>query len=353
MGSLELVKGSNGTGNANVATVQNTRTAGASTIIVDTVVNINPTGFVGTMGTPHTYTDPITSETITIISEATAVDFAGHIDGANIEIDSIAPGYTDLGSAVGDIIIIRPTTQYADNLAETLEFAHEDDGDLKQAVLLAALGTNGVVGAKRLYTSSDTWSKPTGLKFIDVIVIGGGGGGGGAANTTGAAVGAGGGAGGASIKRIAAASLASSETVTVGAAGAAGTAGNNPGGNGGNSAFGTHATAAGGTGGAGMQSETGNRVSAGGAGGTAASGDINITGQSGSLGRVHDGWPFSTAGGSTILGSGGVYASGASQVGDAAKGYGAGGGGGVDFTANTQRAGGAGGAGIVIVQEYF
>lgn len=128
MASIEQIKGSDGTANASLATVQNSRSSGASTIIVDTVAGINPAGFIGSMGTPHTFTDPVTSETITVISEATAVDFSGHIDGSNIEIDDIAPGYTDLGSEVGDIIIIKPTTQYSDNLAEVLEAAHNDDG---------------------------------------------------------------------------------------------------------------------------------------------------------------------------------------------------------------------------------
>jgi microcystin-dependent protein len=129
--SIERIKASDGTGNASIATIQNSRSPGASTIIVDTVLGINAGGFVGSMGTPHTFTDPITSETITVISEATAVDFSGHVDGSNIEIDDIAPGYTDDGSEVGDIVIIRPTTQYGDNLATVLEVAHEDDGELK------------------------------------------------------------------------------------------------------------------------------------------------------------------------------------------------------------------------------
>lgn len=134
MTSIQRVKGSDGTRNANVATVQSTRAPGATTIDVDTVLGINPTGFMGTMGTPHTFTDPVTSEIITVISEATAIDFAGHVDGANLEIDTIAPGYTDTnGSAVGDIVIIRPTTQYADNLAAVLAVSHADDGKLNAA----------------------------------------------------------------------------------------------------------------------------------------------------------------------------------------------------------------------------
>lgn len=130
MGSIQKIKASDGSGDAQLATVQSTRSPGSSTIAVDTVAGI-PAEFMGSMGTPHTFTDPVTSEEITVISEATAVDFSGHVDGSNLEIDTIAPGYTDAGSSVGDIVIIRPTTQYADNVAEVLAEAHEDDGALK------------------------------------------------------------------------------------------------------------------------------------------------------------------------------------------------------------------------------
>lgn len=121
MANIEQIKGSDGTGNANVATVQSSRAPGATTIDVDTVLGINPAGFCGSMGTPHTFIDPVTSEEITVISEATAVDFTGHVDGSNLEINTIAPGYVDAGNSVGDIIIIRPTTQYADNLAAMIK----------------------------------------------------------------------------------------------------------------------------------------------------------------------------------------------------------------------------------------
>ncbi len=130
MAKINLIKASDGTGNASVATISTLRTAGASTILVDTTQGF-PDEFCGSMGTPHTFVDPITAEEITVISEETAVDFTGHVDGSNLEIDDIAPGYTDGGSAAGDIVIIKPTTQYADNLATVLEVAHNDDGSLK------------------------------------------------------------------------------------------------------------------------------------------------------------------------------------------------------------------------------
>ena len=147
MASIETIKASDGSGNANVATVQSTRAALATTIVVDTVLGINPVSFAGTMGTPHTFTDPITSETITVISEATAVDFVGHVDGANLEIDTIAPGYTDAGSAIGDIVIIRPTTQWSDNVADVLDAEHEDNGThAKEVITSRTEDTSPVTG---------------------------------------------------------------------------------------------------------------------------------------------------------------------------------------------------------------
>lgn len=130
MAEIGILRASDGNGNASTATVQSTRSPMATTIQVNTTTNW-PTKFIATMGTPHTFTDPVTSETITVISEATAVDFKGHLDGGNIEIDSIAPGYTDLGSSVGDIVIVKPTTAWADEIGDVLDVSLEDDGTLK------------------------------------------------------------------------------------------------------------------------------------------------------------------------------------------------------------------------------
>lgn len=171
MASIDSLKASDGSGNASVATVQSTRSGGATTIVVDTVQGIN-TNFFATMGTPHTFQDPVTGEDITIISEATAVDFKGHVDGANLEIDAIAPGYTDDGSAVGDIVIIKPTTEWADEVADILEVAHDDDGKLKADAPitggydLSAL-VNGWVNANESWTY-DGWTAATRIATITV-----------------------------------------------------------------------------------------------------------------------------------------------------------------------------------------
>lgn len=109
----------------------------------------------------------------------------------------------------------------------------------------------------QIYEASTTWNKPSGAVYVEVICIGGGGGGSsGTKQASGtASSGGGGGAGAAiSIKRFAASTLGSSETVTVSAGGTGGqsvTADNgngNAGGNGGSSSFGTHVRAGGGNG---------------------------------------------------------------------------------------------------------
>lgn len=162
--SIKRIKASDGTGNASVATVTSLRTAPATQINVDTVVGIyaGSEGFYATMGTPHTFTDPVTGETITEISEASAVNFQGHIDTGHIIIDAIAPGYTDLGSKVGDIVIIRPTTQYADNLADTLAVSHNEDGTLNppqgsliNGKLVPSIATNNLTVALKTLAGAD------------------------------------------------------------------------------------------------------------------------------------------------------------------------------------------------------
>lgn len=157
--SIERIKGSDGTDNAAMATVQSSRAPLASTIVVDTVLGWNEGGFEASMGTPHTFTDPITSEIITVIDEATAVDFTGHIDSGNIEIDEIAPGYTDGGSEVGDIVIIRPTTNYANNVADLLDVSHEDDGTLKANTVNTTQIVNDAVTTPKILDDAVTAAK--------------------------------------------------------------------------------------------------------------------------------------------------------------------------------------------------
>lgn len=186
MQSIASLRASNGAANASVVTVQSIRSPGAATIAGNTVTGLPPF-FIATMGAPHTFTDPVTGETITIISDATAVDFAGHVNGSNLVIDTIAPGYADTrGSLVGDIVVLRPTTFYADTLANVLAQSHNDDGSFKAdsivsevpfadnvdpTIRLAELGANYVASGALLaglgYGSTLTASLASGVVYIN------------------------------------------------------------------------------------------------------------------------------------------------------------------------------------------
>lgn len=184
----------------------------------------------------------------------------------------------------------------------------------------------------QVITATGDWTKPAGLTAAIIeIVAGGGGGAGGAAGDGGG----GGGGGGYSRKRVAAASLGSTETVTIGAAGAAGSAAGN-GGAGGTTSFGTHCSATGGAGGA--------HGSNGGLGGVGSSGDVNADGGGGnaSVGNLS---PGKNGGGSFFSGG----ALGPNTGNGTAGKLGAGGGGGGGNAAT----GGAGGAGVCVVTEFY
>lgn len=175
-----------------------------------------------------------------------------------------------------------------------------------------------------LTTYNPTWTKPNGLKYVVVELVGGGGLGetGNDGTNTG---GGGGSAGGYSKKTIAASSLGSTETVTCGEQSAT-------------SSFGSHLQATGGSTG------SSSYVSSG----VGSNGDINLGGitipeisiaasQSGKIG------------GSSFFASGGIPGTGSSVVGRSGRRGSGGGGGHKDGSAR----GGAGGAGYVIVTEYY
>ncbi len=266
-------------------------------------------------------------------------------------------------------------------------------------------------------TGANTWTRPAGAKFVEVVVVAGGGGGGsgrrGAAGS--ARVGGQGGAGGGWARQVFLASLLSAtETATVGAGGAGGAAvsadntNGNAGTTGGNSSFGAWLRATGGTAGDGGTNTTpttttagfglsdgggGGRVSGssdgiggasrmggggGGQGGGITAADAYGTGTSVSIGAGGTaavgsraggtaGTDGSTAGGAGTAatandasggaggGGGGANTAAAAFIGGVGGIYGGGGGGGGASVNATgaSGAGGAGGNGIVIVITYF
>lgn len=213
-----------------------------------------------------------------------------------------------------------------------------------------------------IYTANGTFSKGSysGLRAVRIRCVGGGGGSGGCAATgVGEGATSGGGAGGTySEKFVLAASLATNETVTIGAGGTGGAAGNNTGGVGGTTSVGTLCVANGGTQSGGAANTATTTGASGGTPVTTGSvGDLIIMGQEGNDGRhTNAGIRVNDAmGGGSGFGFGygrsesNVTASAAALAGQL---YGGGASGAHNEPSQAAVAGAAGAAGIVVIDVY-
>jgi hypothetical protein len=213
-------------------------------------------------------------------------------------------------------------------------------GSGTQVALHASATASGFgLNSVQVFTSSGTWTRPTGVTKVLMEVQGAGGAGSRSDSTDASRHG---GAGGGYAKKFLNVSSISSSTITVGAGGAATGSNDSAGGNGGNSVWadGTN-TITGNGGGGGLV--TANTPTAG---GTATGGDINIQGEN-STSVIASGNAAADGAGSSMFGfRGEAHWSGYNPGSLGSTGYGAGTGPGV--SANSLAAG----PGIVIVWEY-
>jgi len=220
-----------------------------------------------------------------------------------------------------------------------------------------------VFGGTVYFTSSGTFTKADypGLRAVTVKVQAGGGGGGGAAGAGSgeSAVAGGGGGGGYTEKFILADDLSASETVTVGSGGNGGSAGANNGSSGGNSAFGSHCSADGGDGGNGASpSDTTWGWIYEGAGGSHSGGDWGMSGGAGGRAIRGPGAAITSLGfgGSSFFSPIQADWSNTGNGTNGTGGVGRGGGGAGAYSRNndaTNRPGGNGAGGIVLVELYY
>ncbi len=240
-----------------------------------------------------------------------------------------------------------------DNTIAVPSFGTNSSGDYNDS----GTGTNVVAtiagSDSQIFTGNGTWTKPDGVRLVQVVCVGAGGGGGGA-NTI---IGGGGGGGGAVITKIFDADdLEATVDITVGTAGTAGSGA--AGGNGGNSSFGTRLTAYGGGGGGYNNSVGGGGGGGGGSAGTGSGAGTSATGQMGGVPATSNANGISGQGGgggdgeaAPVAGKNGEYGGGGggggSGSGNGAAGgssiFAAGGGGGGGGANLGDRTGGAGG----------
>lgn len=289
-------------------------------------LTIKDGGLVGGLSLPSD--DPITdsngNELVKFSATASAVK--------EITITNAATAGTPAISATGD------TTDVSLNLVP------------KGAGVIQANGITiaGLLQSAQVFTSSGTWTRPSGCKRVRVRVVGGGAGGG-SSGSSASSGGAGGGAGG-YAESILDVTAISSSTITIGAGGAAASAGGNS-----SWADGTNTiTANGGSAGASNITEISNN--SGTAGGSASGGNVvNLPGGRGGAGGAPNSRGIGGHGGSNPLGQGaGAVYRGSTGGGDGAAGsvYGGGGSGSASVGANAAT-GGAGANGIIIVEEYY
>jgi len=203
----------------------------------------------------------------------------------------------------------------------------------------SASGFDSGLASVQTFTSSGTWTRPSGITKVIMEVQGGGGAGSRSDSTDTSRHG---GAGGGYAKKFLDVSSISTSTITVGAGGAATSSNDTAGGDGGFSkwADGTNTITANGGGGGLTTSNTPT------AGGTGVGGDVNIQGGNSTSGQQSTGNTADGAGNSMLGFRGEAHWSGYNPGSLGSTGYGAGTGPGV--SANSLQAG----PGIVIVWEY-
>jgi len=279
-----------------------------------------------------------------ILDNNPGATFRGDLNAVLDAIKTLNSGATEPGA-------IYPGMFWLDTSAATL--LSYPDGRLWQRNQSnsAWVGPGGLIGSNikvSVLTTSQTWTRPPGLKFLDAIVVGGGGGVAAAALTA-AAQGSGtsgGGGGGTSRKMYAATAITPTVAVTIGAGGAIGVAGGasiflGQTGNGG---------AAGGVLAAGAQG-----AANGGAGGAATGGDTNTPGSNGGIAwRLLGAYSIGGDGGQSLM-CNRVSAVLSATTNPAAAGMFPGGGarGPSNAASQAAAAGAVGGAGAVILTEYY
>lgn len=136
MNPKEYINASNGDGEAVRAIVTEDRGIGNLALVVDSVLNW-PHKFVATSGEVDEE-DRFIPETVTV--------FRGYLDGSIVMIEEFAPSYSDIGNTENQVVVLKPTTLWADLVAQSLEEPGVPAGGIEGQVLTKLSDDDGDVG---------------------------------------------------------------------------------------------------------------------------------------------------------------------------------------------------------------
>jgi hypothetical protein len=129
----DFLKASDGTGDAALMHITALRAVGSTTVTVDTVSGL-PAKFIATSGTLLS---------TGLLDPVTMTNFKGHTSAGALQIDGFEPGTPDIGNTIGQVVIIKPTTNWANRVAQFIQ--NMTDFGTPENVTVAQLTASSVV----------------------------------------------------------------------------------------------------------------------------------------------------------------------------------------------------------------